>query len=159
MKSTATNLAKNMISPSLWDIYKDVYFCLFNAAYHYLDGAIISLWNPEGKTYDRIQNRALAKKYISLMSRQNNKTKYLYGGNQDMSYRELSVSINTSLINAQKMAQRCHQKAFYYLDNGEITLYNSADLQQHYVLNTHLLSRLSHTPMPKTNLALSSLSK
>ncbi|MCF2857691.1 hypothetical protein L1286_09425 [Pseudoalteromonas sp. SMS1] len=155
MKKPTDTFKKELISPDLWALYQDVYFSLFHASQHYLDGAIISLWNPGGKLSNKSHNRLRVKKYIALLSRQNKKIKFLYGGNQNMSYRELSISINTSLPTAQKLALRCHQKAFYYLHNGEITLYNSTCLEQSSTLNRHLLSRLGPSTLPQKNLALS----
>ncbi|MBQ4811648.1 hypothetical protein J8M20_09880 [Pseudoalteromonas luteoviolacea] len=150
-----TTLKSADIPSPLWDIYKDVYFAPFSATHHYLNGAIISLWNPNGKSLNNHQNSFFAKKNISLISRQQISINYLYGGNENMSYREFSISINTSLANAQKIAQRCRQNAFYYLSEGQITLYNSMKLTQYCRLNAHFLSRLCRTSIPKSNAAIS----
>ncbi|KZN34232.1 hypothetical protein N480_21760 [Pseudoalteromonas luteoviolacea S2607] len=154
MKKIGGTFRTAEIPSQLWDIYQAVYFSPFNAAHHYLNGAIISLWNPHGTPMNMQQNNFLAKKHISLISRQNKSLKYLYGGNADMSYRELSVSIDASLARAQKIALRCRQNAFYYVQQGQITLYNSTQLEQHCQLSTHFFSRLCRPTLPQSNGAI-----
>ncbi|KZN43793.1 DUF3293 domain-containing protein [Pseudoalteromonas luteoviolacea] len=154
MKNIGSTFKMVEIPSPLWGIYQEVYFSPLNATHHYLNGAIISLWNPNGTPMNMRQNNFLAKKHISLISRQNKSIKYLYGGNADMSYRELSFSIDTSLAKAQKIALRCRQNAFYYVKQGQITLYNSTQLEQYCQLNAHFLSRLCRPTLPRSNAAI-----
>ncbi|WP_052262391.1 DUF3293 domain-containing protein [Pseudoalteromonas luteoviolacea] len=153
MNDIDKNIKNDFIPTSLWHLYKDVYFYPFSPIAHYMNGAIISLWNSHADILSKKENKLTQKKNITSLSRLNVPIHYLFGGNYDMSYRELSISVDISLHLAQKISIRFNQRAFYFLDNNRITLYNSDNLEQNCVLDTLFTSRINRMTLPIKNTA------
>ncbi|MDK1288195.1 hypothetical protein [Pseudoalteromonas umbrosa] len=153
MKDCNIDNEKMLISEPLWQLYQDVYFYPFMSISHYFNGAIISLWNEHGDILSFDKNKQIKKRNIKTLSRLHTPIKYLYGGNYDMSYRELSISVNVSLPFAQKLSQRFNQRAFYFIVNGNITLYNSKNLKQFYTFEDTLPRRIKRVDLPALNSA------
>ncbi|MDK2596066.1 DUF3293 domain-containing protein [Pseudoalteromonas obscura] len=154
MSNITTNAKNQHISENIWLLYKEAYFYPLMPIHHYKNGAIISVWNTHGHQLSRKKNTSLQQKYIALLSRLPSTIKYLYGGNHDMSYRELSVCLDLPLTLAQSISKRYNQRAFYYLVDGKITLYNSHNLAQFYTFNDLITSRLRRVTLPSKNAAL-----
>ncbi|MCF6441386.1 hypothetical protein L1077_18270 [Pseudoalteromonas luteoviolacea] len=153
MKNCNINNGNIVISEPLWQLYQEVYFYPFMSTSHYLNGAIISLWNKHGGILSCYTNKKIQNKNIKALSRISTPIKYLYGGNHDMSYRELSISLNISLSLAQKLSKRFNQRAFYFVENGNITLYNSYDLKQCYTFKEPIVKRMKRLTLPAFNSA------
>ncbi|AOT10898.1 DUF3293 domain-containing protein [Pseudoalteromonas luteoviolacea] len=153
MNHVEKNLITSPIPISLWNLYKAVYFYPFSPTNHYKHGAIISLWNSHGNILTKRENKRFQHKNIASLSRLCVPINYVFGGDHSMSYRELSISINISLRLAQKISIRFNQRAFYYLDNNRITLFNSYNLGQNCVLDSLFTSRINRMTLPIKNTA------
>ncbi|KZN44584.1 hypothetical protein [Pseudoalteromonas luteoviolacea] len=153
MKNYNSNNGNMVISEPLWQLYQDVYFYPFMSTSHYVNGAIISLWNEHGDILSSYKNKKIQNRAIKLISRVPAPIKYLYGGNHDMSYRELSISLNISLSLAQKLSQRFNQRAFYFVENDKFTLYNSFNLKQCYTFKEPIAKRMKRVNLPTFNSA------
>jgi hypothetical protein len=137
-----------MIEEALWQIYQHSYFqgnCKF-APYRAITqgqaGAIISLWNPQGQSCSLYQNKRLERAAKRFLREQGITFKTLWGGNEDMSYRELSVFVPCSLKQGQRLSKRFSQLAFYYVNTrGQVSLHCSKQTMAICMVSRHIKKR------------------
>ncbi|RJE73303.1 hypothetical protein BGP78_03315 [Pseudoalteromonas sp. MSK9-3] len=124
------------IDTNLWQLYCDVYFSSHSENTNILGltdgvkGAIISVWNPFGKTLTLQQNVLFSRKVLTYLNSKAIPYFLLWGGSKDMAYRELSVFVRVDRARACQLAQQFKQLAYYYVDNGILMLINSHNRQQ-----------------------------
>ncbi|MCF6436940.1 hypothetical protein [Pseudoalteromonas sp. MMG022] len=117
-----------MVNEQLWEIYHQVYFqpCDLrnslvpsNRGQRFLhSGAIISIWNPCGQIYTLRKNKLFAHKIINCLNNQGVRYSFLWGGDRNMHYKELSMFVPCQFHTAIKLAKQSQQLAFYYIDDA-----------------------------------------
>lgn len=111
-------------SLALWQIYQTARFSQF-----WLDLrsnrvlVVLSVWNAHGKTCSAMQNRKLAAFVAALLRKRGVQFQTLWGGSENMCYRELTFAFYVSNTNdAYAFARLAKQKAFYIVKNRKLTL-------------------------------------
>lgn len=137
-----------MIEETLWQIYQHSYFqgtckvAPYRAITHEQAGAIISLWNPQGQLCSLHQNKRFERAARRYFREQGIAYKTLWGGNDDMSYKELSVFVPCSLKRAQRLSERFSQLAFYYVNKrGRVSLHSSKQTMAVCLVSRHIKKR------------------
>tara|TARA_Y100001956_G_scaffold76388_1_gene85475 strand:- start:2899 stop:3330 length:432 start_codon:yes stop_codon:yes gene_type:complete len=137
-----------MIEETLWQIYQHSYFqsaCRVipcQTVTGHRAGAIISVWNPHGQNLTLAQNKRLERAAMRYLRAQGIAYKRLWGGNKDMSYRELSIFVPCSLQQAQHLSVHFKQLAFYYVSaRGRVSLHCSKQTKPMCFVSKHLKKR------------------
>lgn len=137
-----------MIEAQLWQIYQHSYFqgVKRQSPYHKITGsnggAIISLWNPFDQTLSEEQNRRRTRAFMRYLRQKRYIFNLLWGGNEDMSYRELSVFIPCSKKQAQRLSAHFSQLAFYYVGvSGRVSLHCTQGTMPLCMVSKHLKYR------------------
>ena len=137
-----------MIEETLWQIYQRSYFQSTRRVIpcHILTGhragAIISLWNSYGQNLTLAHNKRLERSAMRYLRAQGITYKTVWGGNEDMSYRELSIFVACSLQQAQHLSAHFKQLAFYYVsDRGRVSLHWSKQTKPMCFVSKHLKKR------------------
>ena len=111
-------------SLALWQIYQTARFSQFshNSRTNRVL-VVLSVWNAHGKTCSAIQNRKLAAFVSALLRKQGIQFQTLWGGSENMCFRELTFAFNVINTNdAYIFARRAKQKAFYIVKNRKLIL-------------------------------------
>ncbi|WP_462156280.1 hypothetical protein [Pseudoalteromonas piscicida] len=139
------------IEPNLWQLYLQVYFQPIQPIRFDRRGAILSLWNPHGKVLCKDKNQRLSRFWQGALQRANVPYQLLWGGDQQMQYRELSVYLKCDLASGYRWAARLNQLGFYFVEDNQLHLYNSSDKAQSDVVTDKFVSRLIFAVLPKKN--------
>ena len=137
-----------MIEETLWQIYQLSYFqstCRvmpYQTVTGHQSGAIISVWNPHGQNLTLAHNKRLERAAMCYLREQGITYKTMWGGNDDMSYRELSIFVACSLQQAQNLSTHFKQLAFYYVNaRGRVSLHCSKQTKPMCLISKHLKKR------------------
>ena len=118
-------------------------------------GAIISTWNPYGSHNPPSANHRLTRAYLKYLSHHNYPFELLWGGSEDMLYRELSVFVPCDFETAQQLSKQAKQLAFYYVSRrGRVTLCSTFDTKPIAIATDDINTRWRSTRLPKDNQAL-----
>lgn len=158
---TVRALKVKSISDKLWSIYGHVYFrgltaCApLNMRLKHSRGVIISIWNPNGERLSQRRNLQYARSKKKLLAMKQYSYSLLWGGSLDMTYRELSVFVQVDHEEARLLAKLCGQLAYYYVEDGLLTLIATYDEKQSEKLNAISHHVIRPNTLPSHNLALS----
>ena len=119
------NTAMENNSLALWQVYQTAKFSSFSfKSNNRAMVVLLSVWNAGGKTRSAIQNRKLAASICKQLTRNGIEFEVLWGGSEDMCYRELTIAFNVSnVMRAYFFAKLAKQNAFYIVRHGLLTLY------------------------------------
>nr|WP_290444416.1 DUF3293 domain-containing protein [Pseudoalteromonas sp. XMcav2-N] len=143
-----------MIDENLWQLYLDVWFRPCGTLPLSPDGAIISLWNPNGMKQSYKNNIQCQRLIYSALRRKGYDMHLMWGCSPALGYRELSVLVNCSQNKAARLAKVCRQKAYYFVKEGRIWLYNTQNSQQCTPLPANFKARLTYRRPPAYNQAI-----
>ncbi|WP_171045630.1 DUF3293 domain-containing protein [Pseudoalteromonas rubra] len=145
---------QNQIEDSLWQLYLGVWFRPCGTLPLSPSGAIISLWNPNGVKKSYADNNRYRRHIYQALKRKGYDMHLMWGCSPDLGYRELSVLVNCSQSQATRLAKVCRQKAFYFVKEGQIWLYNTQNPQQCSPLPATFKARLTYRRPPAYNEAI-----
>ncbi|TMP30843.1 hypothetical protein CWB99_05785 [Pseudoalteromonas rubra] len=145
---------QNLIDENLWQLYLGVWFRPYGTLPLSPGGAIISLWNPDGMKKSYKNNIKCQRLIYSALKRKGYDMHLMWGSSPDLGYRELSVLVNCSQNKAARLAKVCRQKAYYYVKEGQIWLYNTHNPQQYSPLPATFDARLTYAKPPAYNEAI-----
>ncbi|AZZ96546.1 DUF3293 domain-containing protein [Pseudoalteromonas sp. R3] len=109
---------QNQIDESLWQLYLGVWFRPCGTLPLSSNGAIISLWNPDGVNKSYADNSRYQRLIYQELKRKGYNMHLMWGCSPDLGYRELSVLLNSSQNKATQLARVCRQKAYYFVKGG-----------------------------------------
>lgn len=145
---------QNQIDESLWQLYLGVWFRPCGTLPLSSNGAIISLWNPDGVNKSYADNSRYQRLIYQELKRKGYNMHLMWGCSPDLGYRELSVLLNCSQNKATQLARVCRQKAYYFVKGGQIWLYNTHNPQQYSQLPATFEARLTYRKPPAFNEAI-----
>ncbi|WP_125717324.1 DUF3293 domain-containing protein [Pseudoalteromonas rubra] len=146
----------HQIENALWQQYQQVWFRPCGALPATLCGAIISLWNPNGVKQTQAKNRRFQHLLYQAIKRRGYQMHAMWGASASLDYREFSVLILCSERTAARLAALCAQKAYYFVDGGQVWLCNTYNPQQRVELGTSFRARLTYDALPNHNHAIMS---
>jgi hypothetical protein len=106
----------------LWDIYKSAVFLScqpFGLSERY---AIITAFNPKGKTLTDCENRARDYRLQEFIAQQKANNRCVYGCSPDLTHREKSWMVNFDKDKAIEVGKAFDQNAIYWVENGVLFL-------------------------------------
>lgn len=105
-----------------WALYQTVRFQPIQPLNRFKRGAIISLCVPAGVIQSTVRTKFTIRRHIALLRLGRFQFQLLYGGNELMTYRELSACVKCSINEAYELSRFFNQNAFYWLERGRLFL-------------------------------------
>ncbi|WP_462157539.1 DUF3293 domain-containing protein [Pseudoalteromonas sp. GB56] len=111
---------QNPVSHAILDAYLDPYFLMSKPIAKYTGGCVITACNPNGIAVGKRKNAVRT----ALLHHSQRRWQLItgYGGNKVMSYREFSVFLRVSRVQAIRLMRRFNQNGVYYFNKGKIEL-------------------------------------
>lgn len=113
----------------------------------------MSLMVPCGRLQSACQTANTIRRHRAMLNKAGFSFELWFGGNKNMSYREYSALVYCSFIEAQILATKLKQNAFYWLENHKLTLIETKSLRQ-LRLPQRFSERRVSCLLPKTNQAI-----
>ncbi|WMN61878.1 hypothetical protein NI389_18915 (plasmid) [Pseudoalteromonas xiamenensis] len=137
----------------LWARYQTVRFQPIQPLNRFKRGAIISLCVPAGVTQSTIRTKFTIRRHSALLRLGGFQFQLLYGGNELMTYRELSAFVKCSINEAYEISRICNQNAFYWFERGRLFLC-STDRKQVLKLPLKSTNYFINIKLPERNDAI-----